>query len=307
MLGRRLLAAALIIPTMLGILWLDYWLGLPQQWSRPGLVLSLFALLTGALAAQELAAMLDHAASHVNPLTLMASVMAMILVASAPVAWAEYPPDCPLGRMGFVVSGLVAGLVIQVAVEMARFDASGRSARGEVLDRLGRAALVLLYLGTAFGFLIPHRFIGVGTESGPNGLGLFSLVMLITTVKLSDASAYFAGKALGTIKLAPRLSPGKTLQGSIGGLIGGCAGAVLMVYLIAPLVFGLSIDKPWWWVGLYGLLVTLAGMFGDLAESMFKRDANTKDSSTWLPGLGGVLDIVDSLVFAAPISFLLWL
>ena len=58
---------------------------------------------------------------------------------------------------------------------------------------------------------------------------------------------------------------------------------------------------------LYGILVTLAGMFGDLAESLLKRDSGTKDSSTWLPGLGGILDVIDSLVFAAPVSFLLWI
>ena len=134
-----------------------------------------------------------------------------------------------------------------------------------------------------------------------------TIVTMLTTVKMSDAAAYFAGKSFGTIKLAPALSPGKTIQGSLGGLLGGCLGAGLIVWFISPVLLGVELGKPWWWVFLYGILVTLAGMFGDLAESLLKRDSGTKDSSTWLPGLGGILDVVDSLVFAAPVSFLLWI
>ncbi len=81
----------------------------------------------------------------------------------------------------------------------------------------------------------------------------------------------------------------------------------IVVYLIAPLIFGITIAKPWWWVLVYGIVVTCAGMVGDLAESLIKRDANTKDSSRWLPGLGGVLDILDSMIFAAPVSYFLWI
>ena len=73
------------------------------------------------------------------------------------------------------------------------------------------------------------------------------------------------------------------------------------------MIIGVTIPKPWWWFLVYGLMVTLAGMVGDLAESLLKRDAQIKDSSSWLPGLGGVLDVIDSLVFAAPVSFVIWL
>ena len=84
-------------------------------------------------------------------------------------------------------------------------------------------------------------------------------------------------------------------------------GAAIVVFLVAPFIMGITIPKPWWWFIVYGLAVTAAGMVGDLAESLLKRDARIKDSSSWLPGLGGILDVIDSLVFAAPVSYVLWL
>jgi len=140
-----------------------------------------------------------------------------------------------------------------------------------------------------------------------NGYGILTLVTLIATVKLSDSFAYFAGKRFGTIKLAPELSPGKTLQGSLGAPVGGCLAAAICLFVVAPMIFDITVQKPWWWFLVYGILVTAAGMMGDLAESLIKRDCNTKDSSSWLPGLGGVLDILDSMVFAAPVSYFLWI
>ena len=140
-----------------------------------------------------------------------------------------------------------------------------------------------------------------------NSVGMISLILLIATVKMSDAWAYFTGKSFGKHKLIPRLSPGKTVEGAIGAIFGGWFAAAIVVFLVAPYVFGTTIDKPWWWFLVFGFLVTLAGMIGDLAESLLKRDAQCKDSSSWLPGLGGILDIIDSLVFAAPMSYFLWL
>lgn len=300
MLGRRLLSAAVIISAMLLLLYVDFDLGVRIE--RPGLMLCGLAMITAVLAAGEMADMFQNAASRVNGKVLMAAALMMVVVTSVPALWTDYPADCPLGRLGFALSGLVAGIVILFLFEMWNFDVETNSAKGEVIDRLGRSSLCLVYLNMLFSFLLVHRFL-----DGNNGLGLLAIVTLITTVKLSDAAAYFAGKSFGTIKLAPKLSPGKTIQGSMGGLVGGCVGAAIVIYLVGPYLFEITVDKAWWWVLLYGVLVTSAGMFGDLAESLIKRDTNTKDSSRWLPGLGGILDVIDSLVFAAPVSFLLWI
>ena len=184
--------------------------------------------------------------------------------------------------------------------EMARFKPIAKG-RGEVIERMGVSAFALIYLNILFTFLISHRYL----ES--NAIGLMTIVTMLATVKTSDAAAFFVGRSFGTIKLAPALSPGKTLQGSLGGLVGGCFGAGLVVWFIAPVLLGVELKQAMVVGFSLWCLVTLAGIFGDLAESLLKRDSGTKDSSTWLPGLGGILDVLDSLVFAAPISFLLWI
>ena len=300
MLGKRLISAAVIVSVMILLLRLDFWLGTDGVWRMPGLVLAVLAILTAAMAGDELAAMFASAASKVDRGTLLIASVVMVAITVAPALWQDYPADCVLGRFGFGLAGLVAGLVILVLSEMANYQGIGQG-RGEVIERLGVSAFALVYLNILFTFLIAHRYLG------GNAVGVMTIVTMLTTVKMSDAAAYFAGKSFGTIKLAPALSPGKTIQGSLGGLLGGCLGAGLIVWFISPVLLGVELGKPWWWVFLYGILVTLAGMFGDLAESLLKRDSGTKDSSTWLPGLGGILDVVDSLVFAAPVSFLLWI
>jgi phosphatidate cytidylyltransferase len=284
---------------MLLILRFDWWLGLEAISGRPGILLSLLAILVAAAASDELAAMFANAASRVHRVSLVLAAIVMVAVTVAPVFWQDYPADCVLGRFGFGLSGLVAGIVVILAGEM--FGFVDGPVKGQTIDRLSRCVFALAYLNTLFAFLIAHRYLVA------NGYGLMTIVTMITTVKMSDAAAYFVGKSFGTVKLAPALSPGKTVQGSIGGLVGGCVGAGIVVWFVSPVLLGIDLAKPWWWVFLYGVLVTMAGMFGDLAESLLKRDSGTKDSSTWLPGLGGVLDVIDSLVFAAPISFLLWI
>ena len=300
MLGKRLASAAVIITVMILTLRLDYWLGTDAALRKPGLLLAALAILVAAMAADELAAMFANAASRVNRITLLIAAVIMVAITVTPALWESYPADCVLGRFGFGLSGLVAGFVIVMFGEMISFQAVG-DGQGEVIDRLGRNALALIYLNMLMTFLMAHRYLD------RNAVGLMTIVTMLTTVKMSDAAAYFAGRSFGTVKLAPALSPGKTVQGSLGGLVGGCLGAGLIVWFISPVLIGVELGQPWWWVFLYGTLVTLAGMFGDLAESLLKRDSGTKDSSTWLPGLGGVLDVIDSLVFAAPVSFMLWI
>lgn len=131
--------------------------------------------------------------------------------------------------------------------------------------------------------------------------GRWWLFYLIAVTKITDIGAYFIGRLFGRIALAPHLSPKKTVEGALGGLF--CAvlfslGMVLLGKIYAGNAFPLEyLDALW-----LGLLIGVFGQIGDLAESLLKRDAEVKDSNR-IPGLGGVLDMIDSLIFTAPLVY----
>lgn len=152
------------------------------------------------------------------------------------------------------------------------------------LDGAG-ALLATLYIGLFIYFYL--------LRSLPEGW--IWLVFMLVTTWASDTTAYFIGKRWGKRQLAPTLSPGKTLEGGIGGLLGSVAlaGGFAFVYSFLPLAHLL----------LLGLMVGIAGQVGDLVESAFKRQAGVKDSGRLIPGHGGVLDRFDSMLFTAPLVY----
>lgn len=129
-----------------------------------------------------------------------------------------------------------------------------------------------------------------------------ALLFVLVAVWVADSLAYFAGKNFGRTKLAPRVSPGKTVEGVLGALVG----VVLMAYLYGTIPLRLEGMRLAGWLGL-AMFVTLVSVLGDLAESKVKRVAGVKDSGTLLPGHGGVLDRIDALTAAIPIFALGWL
>jgi phosphatidate cytidylyltransferase len=188
----------------------------------------------------------------------------------------------------------LAAIAVFVA-EMWRYRAPGQS-----LERLAAGMLALVYVGWLMSFLIQHRFLAHGT------LGLPALAALIIVVKMCDTGAYTVGRLIGRHKMTPTLSPGKTFEGLAGGLAFACLGAwFAFAWLVPTLAAEPPATPAYGWIA-YGLVVGLGGVAGDLAESLLKRDAGVKDSSAWMPGFGGVLDIVDSLLVAAPLSYLFW-
>ncbi|MCE9583008.1 MAG: phosphatidate cytidylyltransferase [Planctomycetes bacterium] len=128
------------------------------------------------------------------------------------------------------------------------------------------------------------------------GEGAFAWYIIVG--KWTDAAAYFTGRAIGRHKLIPKVSPGKTIEGAIGGLVFGCAGGLIVWYL-TPLRTELPLQV---FIPL-SLVCQVAGQFGDLVESLMKRSVQAKDSSHMLPGLGGVLDVIDCLLLSAPVTY----
>jgi phosphatidate cytidylyltransferase len=164
---------------------------------------------------------------------------------------------------------------------------------GAVVD-LAVSSFGLLYIAVPMGMILGILYFGGGQD------GRWWIAYLLVVTKITDVGAYFGGNLWGRRKLAPSISPGKTVEGAIVGLA--CALAASFVfYLIGDYSgsqFRLSFLE---WI-ILGFILGIVGQFGDLSESLLKRDANKKDSNA-LPGLGGVLDSLDSLLFNAMIIY----
>lgn len=131
--------------------------------------------------------------------------------------------------------------------------------------------------------------------------GRYWMLYLLLVTKLTDVGAYFVGKQWGRVKLAPTISPKKTWEGAVGGFILGTLTSYIMhkvsIALFNQGLFSSSLQSLW-----FGALMSIVAQIGDLSESLLKRDGGVKDSNR-LPGLGGLLDMVDSLVFTTPLLF----
>jgi phosphatidate cytidylyltransferase len=305
MLGTRLVTGFTMAGLLIAVLFLDEWLA---PWFPLWLVVSL--VVTG-LAALELVGLLDQTSARPSGNTVFGGVLALTLANWAPnlLEYAQgrpatgpgvLPPFDPLAP----VHGLAWPMMTFVAVVMATFVAQSVQFErpGRTMATIAGTVLAVAYVGLLGSFLIQLRWI-----DGPNhpGHGLLPLAYLFTAAKGADTGAYTLGRLAGRHKLWPRLSPNKTVEGAVGGLAFGVAGA-LLVTALARLAFGVP-TLGWGTAAAFGLLVGAAAQLGDLMESMIKRDCERKDASSAVPGFGGVLDVLDSLLFAGPVAFGFWL
>lgn len=232
-----------------------------------------------------------------RPATLTAT-LGTVLAACIPWLWPlfgeRYPLDCPIGELGWIVVGAVAAIFWLIGREMLQY---GKGPAGAV-ERTCAGTFVSLYVGLPMALMVSLRSLGEGTW------GLAALLTVILVTKSCDAGAYFTGRALGRHKLIPRLSPGKTREGAIGGIVTSTIVAFACLTWLFPALTTVSEQPPWYGALILGPVLAIAGMLGDLAESLFKRDCSAKDSGSWLPGLGGVWDVTDSLLAAAMPGFL---
>lgn len=186
--------------------------------------------------------------------------------------------------------GIVAALVLWRSVHLLweRREAPIQRIQHTLRD-FAAAALVVIYLPLtcSFAVLLLRR---------PDD-GQWWVLTFVLTVAMIDTFGYLVGRKLGRHKLAPGVSPKKTIEGLLASISGGLAAA------IASAVFWLHID--WWWGVIIAAALTLSAVFGDLAESMIKRDLGVKDMSSLLPGHGGVMDRLDSILPSALVTFIL--
>jgi phosphatidate cytidylyltransferase len=162
----------------------------------------------------------------------------------------------------------------------------------EALPSSAIAVMATLYVGMLGGSLIRMRgdFPGVGPKL---------IFFLLVVVWLGDAGAYYTGKAFGRHKLSPRISPKKTIEGLVGGIATSIITALVIHFTFFP-------EFPLLHAVIAGMILSACGVIGDLAESLWKRSADVKDSGTLIPGHGGFLDRFDSIFFTAPILYTYW-
>ena len=134
----------------------------------------------------------------------------------------------------------------------------------------------------------------------PKVQGHYYLLYFIVVTKFSDCGAYVVGSLIGKHKMIPRISPGKTWEGFAGAILGSALTSLVFVHFFRDKMFGMNYVHAI----ILGVVLGFAAVVGDLIESLFKREAGVKDSGRFFPGIGGILDLLDSLLFNAPIMYL---
>ncbi len=216
------------------------------------------------------------------------------LVVLAGIVRPPQPDAWPAAAFAMPALAHVACLLVILAVAVIDY----RPER-QALQRLTSAFFVASSIGICLAFIVALRFVLQPAEGRPSILPLASVVAV---VKGGDIAAYVVGVLFGKSKMAPLLSPGKTWEGAIASLVGSTTISWLVLEQFAP---G-GLEGPWGGWVLFGPLVGLAGILGDLSESLVKRELGAKDSGSVLGGLGGVLDMIDSMLVAAPVAWMLW-
>ena len=289
MLRWRIILGVIIVAAVLGICWLDHLAAVPGAWLFP------LAILAVVLAGQEV---IDLAsAGGMRPLTWTVHAGNLLLLLSTwlptalPQLWTNSFDGTSFSPLTWTWFALGCAVLLVFAGEMGRYNKPGG-----VTSNLAVAMLAIVYAGVMFCFVVQLRMTW----------GIGALASLVIVVKLGDIGAYTVGRLAGRHKMAPTLSPKKTIEGALGALAFAALGSWATFTWLVPWLLPTSQPTPWWGWALFAVAVGIAGMFGDLAESLVKRDVGRKDSSAWMPGFGGVLDILDSLLLAAPVAWIFW-
>ena len=161
------------------------------------------------------------------------------------------------------------------------------------LTAISTTLLGLMYVPWLLNFIQKINFF-------PGIDGRFYVLYFILVTKFSDVGAYCVGSLVGRHKMIPRISPGKTWEGFAGAIVVSTGASIAFAHLAGPRLAGMTTPHA----AILGVLLSVAAVIGDLIESLFKREAGVKDSGRFFPGIGGILDLLDSLLFNAPLMYL---
>ncbi len=266
MLSQRVKAALVFVPLVLILLYFGGW------------VFSLAVLMLLLFAAYEYTRLFRHAGYQLSLAVMLTGVGLMVVE-----------------RWFFAEAflGLLLTLLILITAITALSDHERGKKDAAVVFALHLAGL--LYLGWVGGGFIALRDLDAGRGW---------LLTALPSVWLADSGAYFIGKWLGVRKMAPKLSPGKTWAGLVGGIVTGTVFGALLVLLWRTVAF-LPVGTPLWQGALMGFVLAVLTPVGDLLVSLFKRTAGVKDTGRLIPGHGGILDRIDSWIWAALLGYYL--
>ena len=284
---------------------------------RRGSIVPAFLLVVVLRGVAELARLLR--ARGAEPNVLFATLMVSLLLLTPWLSGAGWLGMGPAELEGFFWQ------VVWVAVSVLGVGALAviRPHPEGTLQDVGATLTTILYLGFLGSFALQLR----SGRDVPGQDGAWLLLITILVTKSSDIGAYFVGTAIGRHKLAPAISPGKSIEGAIGGLFASAAAAMLFASATSIAV-GLSLSaqtcakidtvtrafsmvhleggvSPLWRAAFFGAMMSAGGQIGDLIESCFKRDAGIKDSGRLMPHYGGILDMIDSPLVAMPVAWFL--
>jgi len=304
--GSRVLFAGLITAIFSTLSWAD-WIGLGG--ARPAWWLLPVAVVLAVGSVDELVRLFSKRGITLPSWLLRPAIVAVVLSAAAGAdAFSNVASAAaPAAALGWPAVTITLVLMALFIMEIVSYKTDGGA-----IERLAAGIFTLVFVGLPMACIVSLRLLcrdNLGPEQtgaahlGHGYLGMLPLVSLVAATKAGDIAAYLGGSLFGRRRMAPTLSPGKTWEGAVASLAGSSAAA----WVVLELAAGKSAaDGPWGGWIVFGVCVGLAAMVGDLAESLLKRECGVKDSGRSLGGMGGVLDLIDSLLFAAPVAWLLW-
>ena len=269
MLKKRVITAVCLLPAVVVVVWFDE----PLPW------LTIFAAIWGVLAAVEFYKAVSNSKQKVLPLTVLGLILTLLFIISRDSQLLDI-----LGKS--FDTGLI-NPVLLAATAVLPFIWLLLRRRGGIYNSWVWTVTGILYIGWLLSHLVALR----GLDFGRDWV-LFALFVTFA----SDSAAYFIGSAWGKHHLAPSISPRKTWEGAAGGILGAVLISLLLILLLElPINYIQAIPLA--------IAVSIFGQFGDLLESLFKRNVGVKDSGNAMPGHGGFLDRIDSVVFAGAVVY----
>ncbi len=293
MLGWRMVMSAILVPAIIALFWLDHRCGTSAY------ILLGFCLFIAVRNSYELTDLLK--VRSIRPSFYATATLSCFIVLAA---WSHFfftdhagnKSTSLLFSLGWLAASFTVSFLVLLTFEATRFREPGRS-----MESLGGNLLTIFYAGGLTAVTAQMRWF-------PNpDTGYFAIASMIICVKSGDTFAYTFGRLWGKRKLAPILSPGKTRMGLIGAIFGSMLGGWLWLTFAGRLFAESITTGPLWNILAYSAAMGIIGLIGDLCESLIKRDVQKKDSAILMPGFGGLLDLLDSPLFAGPFALAWWI